>query len=232
MKNGRFSVPSNVTVEFVDGEALVVTPGSEEVQRFSGDAALAMREIMETGRTTCSPAAVDQLLALGVVESSGLTRRSVLVAGGVGVGAGLASFMLPSVALASSVLLVQGDYYVYDGSGSRALEVRIPGTNGAPAIDFPEDQGAPSALSVSGFPSIPLVVSSPRTRFDDTAVIDGSFQYDSVSWQLDDISVSSALTTTYGSVGSAVPSSAPTLTADFTWGTFSYRAQLTYFVAG
>ena len=235
MAGSAFSVPHTVSVEFVGDDALVMTGQPRQVLRFSGEPARAIREVVSVGKTTCSTSVVQNLMDLGVITPSGMTRRSVLAAGGIGLGAGVAVIAMPTVAAASSVIQVRGDYYVYDNTrvtpNVRSLQARIPGTNGAPAVDFPEGQGSPSALSVDGLPSIPLEVSSPITQFDADAVIDGTFQYDRALWEIDDISTSTALTTAYGTVGGTIPSTGPTLIATFTWGTFSYRAELTYFVA-
>ena len=235
MVRRRYFLVDNISLEFVGEEALAVMPEHGEVLRFSGPAARAIREVNDNGHTEGSASVVENLLELGVIKSSGVSRRTVLTAGSVGLGAGIAALAMPTVAAASSVIEVRGDYYVYDRTGVspnvRTLEARIPGSNGAPAVDFPENQGSPSSLSVDGFPSIPLVVSSPVTQFDAAATIDGNFQYDRATWELADISTGSGLTTTYGTVGKAIPSTGPTLIATFTWGTFNYRAELTYFVA-
>ena len=95
---------SGVVVEQVGDDVLVVVPGTTEALCLSGEAAETVLTIQAGQSVSSSDAVVGELVARGVVEVPGLSRRGLIRAGAVGAGAGIAILALPSVAAASSVV--------------------------------------------------------------------------------------------------------------------------------
>ena len=93
---------SGVVVEQVGDDVLVVVPGTTEALRLSGEAAKTVLTIQAGESVSSSDPVVGELVARGVVEGPGLSRRGLIKAGAIGAGAGIAVLALPSVAAASS----------------------------------------------------------------------------------------------------------------------------------
>lgn len=63
---------------------------------------------IQTGRThNASGRLLSDLEALGMIETSGMSRRGLIKAGAIGAGAGIAVMAMPGVAAASSLLILQ-----------------------------------------------------------------------------------------------------------------------------
>lgn len=99
----KLNLANGVIVEVMDEDVVVLIPGSSQVLRLSGDLAEAVL-LLQSGRDVSLPAGVSQqLLQLGVaIREATPSRRSVLKAGGIGLGTGIALVALPGVAAASS----------------------------------------------------------------------------------------------------------------------------------
>ena len=98
-----FSVAPDAVVEVVGADVLVHLPGSSEVIRLSGATAEAFLAIQAGEQVDSLDKAVHELVAIGVVQSRGLSRRGLVKAGAIGAGAGIAVLAMPSIAAASSV---------------------------------------------------------------------------------------------------------------------------------
>jgi hypothetical protein len=95
------AIASGVVVEEFGADLMVMVPGSTEVLTLSGDAAVAVRRV-QSGSPVATDAVVSDLVRLGVLETSGLSRRGLIKAGAIGAGAGIAVLAMPSVAMAAS----------------------------------------------------------------------------------------------------------------------------------
>jgi hypothetical protein len=109
---------SGVVVEQVGDDVLVVVPGTTEALRLSGEAAKTVLTIQAGESVSSSDPVVGELVARGVVEVPGLSRRGLIRAGAVGAGAGIAVLAMPSVAAASSVVDLDGFAYFELGAPS------------------------------------------------------------------------------------------------------------------
>lgn len=92
-----------VLIEELGSETLIVVPGSPDALVLSGDAAHTLRQICAGRPVESANPSVSHLIQLGIVQApSGISRRGVLHAGLVGVGAGIVALTMPTVAAASS----------------------------------------------------------------------------------------------------------------------------------
>lgn len=119
------SAAPNLAVELVGKDVLVHLPRSSEVIRLSGAAAETFLAIQAGEPVDSSDEAVQELVAAGVVRSRGLSRRGLVKAGAVGLGAGIAVIAIPSVAAASSITRFNGAYGDADGALAFWLAVNI-----------------------------------------------------------------------------------------------------------
>jgi hypothetical protein len=131
MGKNTLSIAPGVVIEHVGDDVLVVIPGSSDVMRISGDQATALRIIESGNESGLSRKAVEGLVKVGVVVNRGeVTRRSLVKAGAIGAGAGIAVMALPSAAAASSM--------------GPPLRPQLPGNlmaddwNAQGEVDFPE----------------------------------------------------------------------------------------------
>ena len=99
----EFSVAPDAVVEVVGADVFVHLPGSSEVIRLSGATAEAFLAIQAGEQVDSLDKAVHELVAIGVVQSRGLSRRGLVKAGAIGAGAGITVLAMPSIAAASSV---------------------------------------------------------------------------------------------------------------------------------
>jgi hypothetical protein len=97
----RIALVAGVVVEELGADLMVMVPGSTEVLTLSGDAAAAVR-CVQSGSPVATDAVVSDLVRLGVLETSGLSRRGLIKAGAIGAGAGIAVMSMPTVAMAAS----------------------------------------------------------------------------------------------------------------------------------
>ena len=103
MNNNRVSLVEGVIVESLGEELIVLVPGSMEIVRLDGDPANLLRRIMNGEPPSSSDSDSMSLLGqFGLLKSSAVSRRSVLRAGAVATGAGIALLSFPSAAAASS----------------------------------------------------------------------------------------------------------------------------------
>jgi hypothetical protein len=98
---GRIAIATGVVVEDLGADLMVMVPGSPEVLTLTGNSANAVRRV-QSGSPAVIDAAVSDLVRLGVLETTGLSRRGLVKAGAIGAGAGIAVMAMPSVAAASS----------------------------------------------------------------------------------------------------------------------------------
>lgn len=97
------TLADGVLIEQLGAECVVFVPGSTDVLTLTGEMATAVVRLRAGEPVSASDAGVAELVDLGVVSApTRLTRRRVLTAGAVGVGAGVAALAMPSVAGASS----------------------------------------------------------------------------------------------------------------------------------
>lgn len=100
----RFELVEGVLLHQVGGDLLVVVPDSLETLRLSGDVAITLLAIHRGVAVDCVGPNINDLIKLGIVsDRSKVSRRGLIRAGAVGVGAGIAVLALPSAAAASSV---------------------------------------------------------------------------------------------------------------------------------
>jgi hypothetical protein len=126
----RLGLVSGVVVEDLGGDLMVMVPGSTEVLTLSGDAAEAVRRV-QAGTPVVTDSVVSDLVRLGVLESSGFSRRGLVKAGAIGAGAGIAVLSMPGVAMASSDdgVLLDLTNFGSDGAGTYIeyiVDVLIP----------------------------------------------------------------------------------------------------------
>ena len=137
-------------IEPVGDDVMVMMPGNTDILRISGPAADTLRTIVAGQPVDPSTPAVLELANHGIVSPSGMSRRSLMKAGAVGAGAGIAVLAMPSVAAASSV----GG----GGGGSEPIAaIWLSQSGGVILFDISEESqlagksGSPSGLT--GLPS-------------------------------------------------------------------------------
>lgn len=151
-----FWLADNLLIEKVGEEILVLHADSLESLRLTGEAAKMVEELHENGRSPLPQSdAATELLSAGILETeqpSGLSRRSLLKTGAIGVGAGVASLALPTAAYAASASYVEL---------AGLWQPNIDPTTGAifesSGIDWPDELG--SAFGVGIDPSVLTIVS-------------------------------------------------------------------------
>lgn len=106
------SINPGVIVEPLGDDLMVVVPGSKEVVCLSGRPAEIVLDLQAGKNIDPSDPAVSDLAGLGIVSTPGLSRRGMIKASAVGIGAGIAVMAMPGVAAASSSLriLEMGDF--------------------------------------------------------------------------------------------------------------------------
>lgn len=90
-------------IEPVGDDVMVMMPGNTDILRISGIAADTLRTIAAGQPIDPSTPTVLELANQGIISASGMSRRGLIRAGAIGVGAGIATLTMPSVAAASSV---------------------------------------------------------------------------------------------------------------------------------
>jgi hypothetical protein len=149
----QVTVCDGLVVEQVGDELLVVVPGQSDVVRLTGEVAEVFQAIRSGHSVTGHGQIVTTLADLGlVVVPSGLSRRSLVKAGAVGAGVGIAVLAMPTVAAASSASVVT----LTGGTWSWGLfgdpEGEPPERGVQRSFFFTPDEplsGAPSALSTA-----------------------------------------------------------------------------------
>ena len=99
----RYALAPGVIVEDLGDDTAVLVPQSTEVLALSGDAAVVLRRIREGESVDGAPGIVSDLVARGVIQPvAGMSRRGLVRAGAIGLGAGILVMTTPTVAAASS----------------------------------------------------------------------------------------------------------------------------------
>lgn len=150
----NLSVVPGVIVERVGNDLMVIVPGDADVVSLSGRPAEVLLDVKAGKAVDASDPVVLDLVDLGIVSGHGVSRRGLIKAGAVGVGAGIAVLAMPGVAAAASVvpLKVFGFYVSINPYPATYFDVR--------GFDFPNrfldnrSDGAisPSVLSVNQGP--------------------------------------------------------------------------------
>lgn len=144
-----------------------MVPGSSEVIRLRGQTADIVRLISSSSPPNLeNPDAITELIRLGVLSRRGVSRRELVKAGAIGVGAGIGALTLPTAAIASSDQRTQlfGQIYWNDQLAGRLLFFQAPGKlsgeNGFDPFLPPPDavSETPSQLTVSGLGNLSLYV--------------------------------------------------------------------------
>ena len=207
----RLSLVDGAVVETVGAEILILLPGSTETVRLAGKAADVVRRIQSGEVVLASEESTALLMKGGIVTiPPGVSRRGFLRAGALGVGAGMSVLALPTAALASSTIPLEGVWFVL---GSPATAYFL--ING---YDFPDvgdsDETPPGAPAPGNlrFGDEEYSVSSWRSSEDTT--LDGDF----VLWS----------TTESDFDWTAFVGSALTLSATFRWAGQSYSGTFVY----
>ena len=102
MSSSMFIVPRGVVSERVGGELMVVVPGRTEVVTLTGDAADVFLDVQAGKTPHASEKLMNDLEGLGLVQIAGMSRRGLIKASAIGVGAGIAVMAMPGVAAAAS----------------------------------------------------------------------------------------------------------------------------------
>jgi hypothetical protein len=122
----RFELVEGVLLQQVGGDLLVVVPDSLETLRLSGDVAITLLAIHRGEAVDCVGPNINDLIKLGIVsDRSKVSRRGLIRAGAVGVGAGIAVLALPSAAAASSLRITGQYFFAGVPGGEGAYLVRI-----------------------------------------------------------------------------------------------------------
>lgn len=95
VKKSLFCGPPDSSVELIGEDVMIYLSETSETLRLSGATAEAFLAIHTGERVDPSDVAVRELLAAGVVRPRGISRRGLVKAGAVGVGAGVAVLAFP-----------------------------------------------------------------------------------------------------------------------------------------
>ncbi len=200
------SVAPGVVVEGVGDDLMVIVPGRSDVVSLSGRPAQVLANVRSGMNVDWADPALRDLVDLGIVAAPGLSRRGLIKAGAIGVGAGVASLALPTAAYAASVSYVE----------IAGIWAGFPtGANfEASGFDWPDELGSDSSgtdpsiltvVSLVDFPSFPTPFTVPLFSYDAT----GGEGDDSVVWK--------ATTGDYSAVNGS------NAVGTFSWGGVDYR---------
>jgi hypothetical protein len=158
----RFELVEGVVLEQVGDDLLVVVPGSLETVRLTGDVANTLRAIHSGVAVDCVGSDINDLIKLGVVaDRSTVSRRGLIRAGAVGVGAGIAVLAMPSAAAASSgCVALNGLWFPATPFTFLLAEVNLFGIPSPIFPTRPLPAGEPSALTVDSYGVVPVSVFS------------------------------------------------------------------------
>jgi hypothetical protein len=154
MKTTMILTPGAI-IEPVGDDVMIMTPGNTDVLRISGPAADTLRAIAVGQPIDPSTPTVLELANQGIIQTSGMSRRGLIRAGAVGVGAGIALLAMPSVAAASSSAADTTRFDVRDASRSRdqdnytAIDIEL-NENGVLVTDSTIPRLTPATIILSG----------------------------------------------------------------------------------
>jgi hypothetical protein len=135
---------SGVVVEPVGDDVVVMTPGNSQVLRLHGTAAELVKRVTNGESIDASSDDVMHLIQSGVLEmSGGMSRRGLITAGTVGVGAGISMLAMPSVAMASSD--PQGFDFTFR---AKSITEIVPGFFRVLELEFADQKDAPTPPGV------------------------------------------------------------------------------------
>lgn len=158
VRNNSFVLAPGVVVEDLGADSAVYIPGVSEVLTLSGDAATTFRDIREGAAVNPEDPVVVNLEQLGVIRSQAtISRRGVITAGGVGLAAGIAVLVTPSVAAASSdgpQNLTGGfavDYVALSATGTNIEQITlgISRDGSRELVDLGLSQGNPGVITLA-----------------------------------------------------------------------------------
>jgi hypothetical protein len=175
--SNRVRLAAGVVVEEMGPDVVVMVPDSSEVLTLTGDAAGLLRDV-QAGATVRLGALVSELVQLGVLDTSGLSRRGFVKAGAIGAGAGIAVLSMPGVAAASSGGVLDGSVG-WDGT---TITVEL-----YPPLPFTPSLGDTAVLQQEG--NADVTVTFDGTAWTVLSAVDvngnsGSFIYKGVTYQL------------------------------------------------
>lgn len=158
-------IAPGVVLEDLGREMLVVVPGRSEIIRLSGPSAKTVRALQQGFQPNTDDTSLRELRDLGITGStSGFSRRSLLRAGVLGVGAGITVAAMPSLALASSSEApLFGSWAVFDSNIEFTFEWT---SNPRPSDDLNDGGPKPSPISSEAFAAS---VGNPSTEGSTTA---------------------------------------------------------------
>lgn len=116
------SVMPGVIVERVGDDLMVIVPGNTDVVSLSGRPAEVFLDVKAGRKVDPTDPAIRDLVDLGILAATGLSRRGLIKAGAIGAGAGIAILAMPSVAAAASVTGAAGIYQVVGSD----VQFRVP----------------------------------------------------------------------------------------------------------
>jgi len=102
MSSRRYRVPPSVFAEVIGEDVLVFVSDKSEAIRLSGVVAQNFLAIYAGRQADLSESAVEELVSAGIVQERVVSRRGLVKAGTLGIGAGISVLAMPSVARASS----------------------------------------------------------------------------------------------------------------------------------
>jgi hypothetical protein len=150
------AVNEAAVLEFVGEDVLVMTPGSTEILKLSGQAAHVVRSVHQGTPVAESRPEVPELIRLGVLTSGNhLSRRGFVRAGVMAAVAGIAVMAMPGVAAASSTKFISltGEWFYSDPDGFLA-GFSVPGAN-LPNPVPSSDETKISSLTIPGLGPVP-----------------------------------------------------------------------------
>jgi hypothetical protein len=133
MGKSTFTIVPGVVIEYIDREAMVLLPGSTSVMRLNAEQARTLRAIESDRSSTVSVQTAQSLIQAGIVATHpSMSRRSLIKAGAIGAGAGIAVMAMPSVAAASSGPSGDFTFIVSRDNGTTVGEVKFLNQGSAP----------------------------------------------------------------------------------------------------
>jgi hypothetical protein len=152
-----------VIVDRVGDDLMVIVPGNSDVVSLFGRPAEVLLDVKAGKKVDSTDPAVQDLVDLGILAATGLSRRGLIKAGAIGAGAGIAVLAMPGVAAASSSsrgdegslplfpLIIEGSQLSYP-SGGLSTTPQLSGTIylwRTSADNVPSAQYDPALVNIS-----------------------------------------------------------------------------------
>lgn len=228
----KVTLPAGAIIETLGNDVLVIRPGQSQATHLRGEHARCLDHVRhDRSLDAISPRVLSDLITRGLLVERGVSRRTVIGGGVAGVGAGLVTLSLPTVAAASSIVTLEGSYdWEIGQNDNRVLGLFAP--RFGQSYDFP-NTGTPSSLRLSGLDAVApqdvaLSASSGIDIVNGVVIADGNgVDTDTAAWRWDSGKPQGSntiddLNTLYGiGVGE-------TLSGTFTWGTTTYNVTFHY----